>query len=249
MKNWDSLQKSSELKNLLEIADSKLTKSSSSQSKGKGKGFKGECYNCGKTGHRAADCWAKGGGKEGAQKGQKGQKGSYGKGGAFMEAVFGPSYDKGKGPKGKSWGKGKGGSYGKGKGGPYSCESSLVEDWSSWEGEWPQLLLKIVPEADSEGFRVPRKTIGKRVTFPPPGLVGTGNQFSHLEETNEDIPIDIPLLTLQSVDAGNTRPQEAEARGSSNTCGPPTCCSVLPVAPQVLEASASQEPFSGKRVC
>ena len=24
--------------------------------KGKGKGFKGECYNCGKTGHRAADC-------------------------------------------------------------------------------------------------------------------------------------------------------------------------------------------------
>ena len=65
--------------------------------------------------------------------GQKGQyqKGSYGKGGAFMEAVLGPSYDKGKGPKGKSWGKGKGGSYGKGKGGPYSCESSLVEDWSS----------------------------------------------------------------------------------------------------------------------
>ena len=43
------------------------------KAKGKGKGFKGECYNCGKTGHRAADCWAKGGGKEGAQKGQKGQ--------------------------------------------------------------------------------------------------------------------------------------------------------------------------------
>ena len=33
--------------------------------KGKGKGFKGECFNCGKTGHRPADCWAKGGGKEG----------------------------------------------------------------------------------------------------------------------------------------------------------------------------------------
>ena len=27
--------------------------------KGKGKGFKGECINCGKTGQRAADCWAK----------------------------------------------------------------------------------------------------------------------------------------------------------------------------------------------
>ena len=51
-------------------------------------------------------------------KGPKGQKGSYGKGGGFMEAVFGQGYDKGKGPKGKSYGKGKGGSYGKGKGGP-----------------------------------------------------------------------------------------------------------------------------------
>ena len=98
-----------------------------------------------------------------------------------MEAVFGQSYDKGKGPKGKSWGKGKGGSYGKGKGSPYYCESSPAEDWSSWQSNWPQLLLKIVPEADSDGFKVPKKTTGKRVTFPPPGLVGTGNQFSHLE--------------------------------------------------------------------
>ena len=39
---------------------------------GKDKGFKGVRYNCGKTGHRAADCRAKGGGKEGL--GQKGQK-------------------------------------------------------------------------------------------------------------------------------------------------------------------------------
>ena len=33
-----------------------------------------ECYNCKKMGHIAADCWAKGGGKEG--KGPKGRKGT-----------------------------------------------------------------------------------------------------------------------------------------------------------------------------
>ena len=61
--------------------------------KGKGKGFKGECYNCGKTGHRAADCWAKGGGKKG--QGQKGQQGGYGKGpgGGIMDAFLGQGYD------------------------------------------------------------------------------------------------------------------------------------------------------------
>jgi hypothetical protein len=31
--------------------------------KGKGKGVKGDCFNCGKPGHRAADCYAPGGGK------------------------------------------------------------------------------------------------------------------------------------------------------------------------------------------
>ena len=107
---------------------------------------------------------------------------------------------------------------------PYSCESSLVEDWSSWEGHWPQLLLKIVPEADSDGFKVPKKTTGKRVTFPPPGLVGTGNQFSHLEEVDEDIPIDSPLLTLQSVDAGTPHLQDQRERtapASESLCSDP----------------------------
>ena len=48
------------------------------QKKGEGKGgITGDCFKCGKPGHRAADCCSKGGGKEG---GQKGHKGGYGKG-------------------------------------------------------------------------------------------------------------------------------------------------------------------------
>ena len=58
------------------------------QPKGKGKGkgkagrFEGVCYNCGKTGHRSRDCWAKGGGK-GDQKGKgnDANKGGYPYGG------------------------------------------------------------------------------------------------------------------------------------------------------------------------
>ena len=54
--------------------------------KGKGKGkHQRVCYNCGKTGHMARDCWAKGG---------KGNKGDFGKGG----------YGKGDGHKGKGKG-------------------------------------------------------------------------------------------------------------------------------------------------
>eukprot|EP00973_Karenia_brevis_P010235 1386352-Karenia_brevis.AAC.1 len=36
--------------------------------KGKGKGIKGDCWNCGKTGHRAADCKGKGKGEKGGPK-------------------------------------------------------------------------------------------------------------------------------------------------------------------------------------
>jgi len=43
--------------------------------KGGDKGKKGDsevlCYNCEKPGHKKADCWAKGGGKEGQGPGQK----------------------------------------------------------------------------------------------------------------------------------------------------------------------------------
>ena len=79
--------------------------------KGKGKGFNGECFNCGKPGHRAADCFAPGGGKEGG--GKKGQKGGFGKSGSSItDAIFGQSQNFAKGSggkgKGKQWGWGKG---------------------------------------------------------------------------------------------------------------------------------------------
>ena len=152
--------------------------------KGKGKGFKGECYNCGKTGHRAADCWAKGGGKEG----QKGQKGRFGKGpgGGIMDALLGQGYDKGKGTEGKSLGKGqKGGSWGKGKV-AYYCED---DGWNNWA---PQMLLNIVPALDPDGFSAPKKPAAKRAISHHQTQVGTRNRFSHLpaskdEEPNEDI--------------------------------------------------------------
>ena len=93
--------------------------------KGKGKGFKGDCFNCGKTGHRAADCWAKGGGKER----QKGPKGSYGKGtnGGIMDVLMGSGFDNGKGSKGKSWGMGKWGFLGKGQRGEPPRRQQLME--------------------------------------------------------------------------------------------------------------------------
>ena len=86
--------------------------------KGKGKGKGVECYNCGKTGHMAKDCWSKGGGPKGTKGGwlPKGDgkggypgKGSYpGKGGPPRDGCFicgGPHWAKDC-PKGKGKGKG-----------------------------------------------------------------------------------------------------------------------------------------------
>ena len=107
--------------------------------KGKGKGFKGECFNCGKPGHRAADCFAPGGGKGGG--GKKGQKGGFGKSGSSItDAIFGQAqnFAKGSGGKGKGkqwgWGKGqKGASWGKGL-------NAVEDDWTNggWIGETPR---------------------------------------------------------------------------------------------------------------
>ena len=78
-----------------------------------------------------------------------------------MDAFLRQGYDKGKGTKGKSWGKGqgqKGGSWGKGKG-AYYCED---DGWNNWS---PQMLLKIVPAVDPDGFR-PRGSPQRGKRFP-----------------------------------------------------------------------------------
>ena len=160
-----ALKKAREIRNERAIGDSQVTKTSAGkvnldgidhlddsevqesldeqevlamQKKGKGKGFKGECFNCGKTGHRAADCFAKGGGKEG---GQKGQKGGYGKGPVagivqgFGGALFGQSQGQGPGKGGGPKGKGKPwsskGAYGKGSAGTY-----YVDEWHNDNTSW-----------------------------------------------------------------------------------------------------------------
>ena len=43
--------------------------------KGKGKGGQGECWNCGKTGHQAWECWSKGKGKGKAYYASKAENG------------------------------------------------------------------------------------------------------------------------------------------------------------------------------
>lgn len=184
--------------------------------KGKSKGFKGWCFNCGKTGHKAADCWAKGGGKEG----QKGQKGSYGKGpgGGFMEALFGPGYGKGKGAKGKSWGKGpKGRSLGNGKG------AYFVDDdgWNNWA---PQVVLSLNPEE----FSAPKKPVAKSAVSHHQTQVETRNRFSHLsiikkEEPNEDIPLFLQRASRRALSRSESvRSGGQGRRGDQDTtsCGP-----------------------------
>lgn len=109
--------------------------------KGKATKFLGACHHCGKTGHKAADCWAKNGkgsgakgtpgkgpGSNNANKGKsKGGK-SYSKGGKAK----GSKGSKGKGPKGKGTG-----TKGKAKG-VNNVESGTQAQGEAETGEWQE---------------------------------------------------------------------------------------------------------------
>ena len=158
-----------------------------------------------------------------------------------MDAVLGQGYDKGTGTKGKSWGKGqgqKGGSWGKGKG-AYGCED---DGWNNWS---PQMLLKIVPAVDPEGFSAPRKPAAKKAAPHHQTQVETRNRFSHLPtvaESNEDIPLN--LCEGEPYPALKACTQEAKAKEEIKTA-----LAVIPSpVPQAFEASACLSPLSGKRV-
>ncbi len=133
-----------------------------------------------------------------------------------MDALLGQGYDKGKGTEGKSWGKGqKCGSWSKGQGAYYFED----DGWNNWA---PQMLLKIVPDVDPEGFSAPRKPIAKRAISHDQTLVETRNRFSHVpasqdEEPNEDIPFQINVLVGEPHPALKACIQEAKATGETNT--------------------------------
>jgi hypothetical protein len=127
--------------------------------KGSAANFLGSCSNCCKTGHKAADCWAKAG-----QKGQSTGQGTYSKGSGTATtgtgnkgnkgSKGGPKGSKGKNSKGKgSKSKGKGpGKKGKGKGLNNFEEEWAQEDQTAEQG-W-EARKKIGPTTAKNGKRV-----------------------------------------------------------------------------------------------
>ena len=109
--------------------------------KGKTTKFLGACHHCGKTGHKAADCWAKnkGSGAKGTSSKGPGNNNQYK--GKSKGAKGGSKGNKGKGQKGKGF-KGKGsGNKGKGKGiNNVEPEEEAQNDTNAgqWEQEWSE---------------------------------------------------------------------------------------------------------------
>ena len=118
------------------------------KSKGKGKGETRECYECGKTGHLAFNCWNKGKGNGGKGKGDDKGKGK-GKG------DWGKGKGKGKGNGYEDWSKGKGKGKGKSNITCYTCgctghmgkDGQCPRNW--WD--WPKFGGRGLNHVDNEG--------------------------------------------------------------------------------------------------
>eukprot|EP00434_Breviolum_minutum_P046362 symbB.v1.2.041876.t1/scaffold8786.1/size5055/1 len=109
--------------------------------KGKTTKFLGACHHCGKTGHKAADCWAKNKGSGAKGTSSKGPGNNNQHKGKSKGAKGGSKGNKGKGQKGKGF-KGKGsGNKGKGKGiNNVEPEEEAQNDTNAgqWEQEWTE---------------------------------------------------------------------------------------------------------------
>ena len=123
--------------------------------KGQGKG----CYNCGKMGHIAANCYSKGGGKGGKGGWQQQGKGGWpqqGKGGEGFQEGKGKSKGKGKGPRTGCFTCG-GAHYasncpqGKGKGKGKGIFPFQDASWDSWqENQWSTPLCCLRKRCEEE---------------------------------------------------------------------------------------------------
>ena len=140
--------------------------------KGKNEKFTGQCHICGKTGHKAAECWYSGKGAYGNQKDKDGKGGkanpSGAKDGKGKGKYGNPKGKDGKDGKGKHYDKGK--SSWKGKKGGKAAGSLEEENSDAWDPQWTQ----------EESAEYEQEWYGWTPTAAP-AAAGPGNEVGSIE--------------------------------------------------------------------